>query len=361
VDLARTPKADSFGYVMALRDQRYNGLVDYLAGRVATSLRAVTTAGFGLAHSYHRLHARGLCYRDISYGNVFFDPRNGDVLICDNDNVGIDGRSESAILGTVRFMAPEVLRGQAAPSTRTDLHSLAVLLFYMLVKDHPLQGARELGYDSFDGPAFTDLFGSDPLFIFDPDDRSNEPVPGFHNNALTIWPLLPPLVQDLFVRAFTSGLHDPEHGRVAETEWKLAMVRLRDSIAYCGACGAQNFLDLYSAPSERPPEVSCWACGGHVAPPFRLRFKGDVVLLNHDTELYAHHVLDQRFEFEQPLARVEPHPEKAEIWGLRNLTDETWMATDAQGALHEVGPGRALRLGDGMRIRFPRAEAEILW
>ena len=27
-----------------------------------------------LSFSFLRLHARGLCYRDISFGNVFFDP-----------------------------------------------------------------------------------------------------------------------------------------------------------------------------------------------------------------------------------------------------------------------------------------------
>src|SRR5712691_9584783 len=35
------------------------------------------------------LHLRGMCYRDISKGNLMFDSRTGEVLICDNDNVGI--------------------------------------------------------------------------------------------------------------------------------------------------------------------------------------------------------------------------------------------------------------------------------
>ena len=97
-----------------------------------------------LSFSFLRLHARGLCYRDISFGNVFFDPSNGDVLICDNDNVGIDNGT-GRVLGTPYFMAPEVVSDttyRTLPNTDTDRHSLAVLLFYSLFLGHPLEGAR---------------------------------------------------------------------------------------------------------------------------------------------------------------------------------------------------------------------------
>ena len=36
---------------------------------------------------YRNLHIAGAKYQDISFGNLFFNPDNGDVLICDNDNV----------------------------------------------------------------------------------------------------------------------------------------------------------------------------------------------------------------------------------------------------------------------------------
>src|SRR3954452_6732203 len=141
-----------------------------------TSFRALATAGLELADSYLQLHARGLCYRDISFGNVFFDPESGDVLICDNDNVAVDGSATAGVLGTPRFMAPEVVRGEVLPSTQTDLYSLAVLLFYMLTVHHPLEGAREAAIRCLDLPAMTRLYGTEPLFIFDPRDASNRAV-----------------------------------------------------------------------------------------------------------------------------------------------------------------------------------------
>jgi serine/threonine protein kinase len=101
---------------MQLRPERYKGIVDLMKRRIEPTFRALATAGIELAHSFLALHAKGLCYRDISFGNVFFDPDTGDVLICDNDNVTVDGSATSGVLGTPRFMAPEVVRGEAMPS-----------------------------------------------------------------------------------------------------------------------------------------------------------------------------------------------------------------------------------------------------
>ncbi len=68
-------------------------------------------------------------------------------------------------------MAPEIVRGEAVPGTQTDLFSLAVLLFYMFVMHHPLEGKKELAIKCLDLPAMKKLYGTEPLFIFDPVDR----------------------------------------------------------------------------------------------------------------------------------------------------------------------------------------------
>ena len=46
-------------------------------------------------------------------------------------------------------MAPEIVRGEALPSTATDLYSLSVLLFYLLMVSHPLEGLRMARADVF--------------------------------------------------------------------------------------------------------------------------------------------------------------------------------------------------------------------
>ncbi len=361
MELTEAPDVAGFGYVMPLRAPHYKSIVDLMKRRAEPTFRALATAGLQLADSFLELHASGLCYRDISFGNVFFDPDSGEVLICDNDNVTVDGQGEAGVLGTPRFMAPEIVRGEALPSSNTDLFSLAVLLFYMLMVHHPLEGKRELEIKCLDLPAMNKLYGTDPLFVFDPNDDSNRPVPGVHDNAIVFWPLYPQFVRDLFTRSFTAGLVDPIDGRVRESEWRAAMVRLRDTIFYCPHCGMENFYDIEVLRASGGAPGACWSCGGALALPPRIRIDDEVIMLNYDTKLYPHHVDDARlYDFSKPVAEIVRHPRDPSIWGLRNVGDEKWTATTDDGQTYQdVAPGRSVTLGVGTRINFGQQEGEI--
>src|ERR1700722_1161802 len=133
-----------FGYLMRMRPPRFAGLSDHFRREVDVRHRELLAACIHLVEAYRTLHSQGIAYRDINQGNVFVDPRSGEVLVCDNDNAIVEGRV-AGITGTVDFMAPELIRGDsgAIPRTQTDLHSLAVLLFEMLITQHPLKGALE--------------------------------------------------------------------------------------------------------------------------------------------------------------------------------------------------------------------------
>jgi hypothetical protein len=83
-------------------------------------------------------------------------------------------------------------------------------------------------------------------------------------------------------------------------------------------------------------------------------------MLNHDTQLFAHHVDDQRlYDFSQPVAAVTQHPQDPSIWGLKNLSGEKWVTTTADGAIQDVGPGRSVRLAVGVKVNFGKTEGEI--
>jgi serine/threonine protein kinase len=366
MELARRPGTTGLGYIMPLRDPKFSSLADLISFRVQSSFKTLATTGFQLADSFLQLHSRGFCYRDISFGNVFFDPLEGGVLICDNDNVGVDGDSEARIKGTPKFMAPEVVRDDAAPSSQTDLFSLSVLLFYMFMRNHPLEGALEHEVKFCDEDFATklqDLYGVHPVFIFDPDDDSNRPVPGWHKNAIALWPLYPAFLREMFTRAFTSGLRDP-WSRVRESEWRAGMVRLRDLLTYCTNCGAENFFDPDVRHSDGAGPV-CWRCSVPMAAPPRIRLNGGatakVVVLNKDTHLYPHHLgAIGNYDFSSPLARVVEHPRRPGVYGLKNVSGHTWDVTASTGASVEVPLGSTLSLSAGTRINFGRVQGQIM-
>ncbi len=129
-----------------------------------------------------------------------------------------------SIKGTPGFMAPEVANNLVEPNAASDRFSLAVLLFFIFVIGHPLKGKRELTlpYDASDPDQSHRLCAKDPVFIFDPNNDSNRPQPGVHDNPLSFWPIYPGSLRKLFIRAFTAGLHDPD-ARVMENEWRKEM------------------------------------------------------------------------------------------------------------------------------------------
>jgi hypothetical protein len=204
------------------------------------------------------------------------------------------------------------------------------------------------------------LFGTAPLFFFDPADDSNGPVPGYQDTPIAFWRVYPRFLRTLFTRAFTSGLHDPAGGRVLEGEWRHAMVRLRDSIVYCRACASETFYDVEAIRDGGGPGP-CWACAAPLATPPRIRLGSAVVILNHDTQLFPHHVDKQRrYDFSRPVAAVTRHPTDPARWGLQNLMSDRWVTRLPDGRLREVDAGHSVALAVGTRIDFGRgAEGEI--
>ncbi len=355
MDLASSERVPGFGYVMPLREPRYKSIVDLMKRRIEPSFRSLTTAGREVSDSFLKLHSKGLSYCDISFGNVFFDPSNGAVLICDNDNVVVDGQAPvDGIAGTARFMAPEIVRGEATPSATSDLFSLAVLHFYMFMVHHPLEGKKEAAIKCLDLPAMTKLYGHEPVFIFDPIDVSNRPDTGFHDNALAYWPIYPKFFQQLFIDSFTVGLHSPQK-RVRESVWRAAMERLADLLLYCSHCGKENFHDPHA------PLSSCWDCKKQIIKPFAMNLGIDrLVMLNHDTQLFPHHTDEQQaHNFTTPVGAVQRHPTDSRVWGLRNLSTQIWSCTLADGSVVDVVPGRSITLAAGNVIHFGNTNGQI--
>lgn len=356
VDVVTSEETAGFGYVMPRLEPGFVSFAQLLGRAEQPSFRAMITIGRHLVEAFEALHASGLCYRDVSFGNLGVDPERGEVAIIDNDNVGIDG-GDVFVWGTLRFMAPEVVRHEAFPSSVTDLYSLAVFLFYLFVHGHPLEGLKTEATFSWassqresDGDLAIRYFGTEPLFVFDARDAANRPPPG---DPMRIWwPIYPRFFRQVFEQAFTAGLLDTTGtARVSEGVWRRALLRLGNCLAAC-SCRASVFHD----PDN--PGVPCWNCG-HLPPrPPLLELPGGSVVLAEGSVITAHHLLRDR-DHDTVVAAVEAHPGSPGRLVLRNVGTTAWtMRPDGEGA-KTVPPGRRLAVC-AMTIDFGSARGRIL-
>ena len=212
---------ESFGYLMELRPPEYKDFSLFLLAKARfSSISAVVNAALCITNGFRGLHNSGFSYQDLNDGNFFVNPKTGDVLICDNDNVAEYGDA-LGIAGKCRYMAPEVVVGKKKPDVHTDRFSLAVVLYLLLFLNHPLEGKKTMC------PCLTEelerkFYGTDPVFVWDSNDDTNRPVRGVHVNEIKFWPIYPKFVRDTFEEAFSQEAMvgaDTQH-RVTEKKWQ---------------------------------------------------------------------------------------------------------------------------------------------
>ena len=193
----------SFGYVMKLRPKGYREFGDFMLAKARfSSMAANINAAINICDAFQKLHIRGLSYQDMNDGNFFINPRNGDVLICDNDNVAPD-RTNLGIIGKAGYLAPEIVDKKSMPNRYSDYFSMAVILFILFYFNRPFEGKKVAECGCMTDELERELFGHRATFIMDPCDDSNRPVPGLHTNVIRRWGVFPKSLENLFIQAFS--------------------------------------------------------------------------------------------------------------------------------------------------------------
>jgi len=244
----------SFGYIMDLVPDGYYTLEKVLATTEHrfSSYKIAVEACLKILSAFRILHNRGYSYQDLNFGNFFVNPSTGDVLIGDNDNVA-PNNTPTGILGTPRFMAPEVVTGKHLPNTASDRFSLSVIIFFVLMLGHPLEGNRwTIGCLTDEHAEW--LYGKAPLFIFDPKDKGNAPDKQKQKGVIEMWSLIPDYLKQAFMHAFSQDLLFHPDRRMIEVEWMEILARLKNEIFFC-SCGNNVFL------RDNKSKSTCECCG----------------------------------------------------------------------------------------------------
>jgi serine/threonine protein kinase len=351
--IAYDSSKSGFGYVMPLIDTgRFVSLNQIIFGRVRQpNLKVLTRTSYLLALALDTIHAAGLAYCDINQGNLMLDPDSGDIVICDNDNVVVNN-ADVPVKGVWEFMAPEVALGLAHPNAETDKYSIAVMLYYLWMWEHPMEGKKTLNIYSWDIPAKKKLYAYEPVFVFDPADTSNnaEGIPDLGTSVQRWERMCPPLLKEMFTSVFTRGVKDSGY-RVQLIDWQRVFLELNANAVPCPHCGSVNVWDGKQNP------FTCFNCRREI--PLQLYLAADHGFGNESkipavpgAALRRHHLSIVKFDSssEEITGAVEAHPQDPRASILRNKTLRPWKYRTAEGAEYTVEPNQARALLPGSEL-----------
>ncbi len=332
----------SYGYIMELRPQQYHEFGEFLLNLARfRNYETMINAALNIVESFRILHSKGYSYQDVNEGGFFINPENGDVLICDNDNVAPFGIN-LGVKGMPRYMAPEVVINMNRPNTHSDRFSLAILLFRLFYIDHPLEGKYTIQFPLTDAIG-AQLYGINPIFVYDPDNDRNRPHPQAQPNVIKRWNLFPIDLQVAFTKAFTKGMKDINN-RITETEWEDILVRARGQLIKIG--GREQFINIY-AKQSLPEGVRI------------LKLPHYAIALSNDSKIYECQINQYSVDFSKEAGIVKQSLSNKTILGLGNLSETTWKVKYTGGQMMEVKPKGYAKLEQGAEIDFGSVKGTI--
>lgn len=192
-------------------------------------LRERIIIGYIIAKAFSELERNNFSYCDISGNNILINTeKNASIKLIDVDNIYIAGKGNAAILGTPRYIAPEVISRQKNPDVLSDNYSLAVILFELLRIGHPY-----ISDDILDGtPEMEDeaLAGKHPYV-------SKENSTNMLPEELVFTDKLSLLFRKCFVDGQKNRLRRP-----SAYEFEKALLEASNSLVKCPHCGAWHYL-----------------------------------------------------------------------------------------------------------------------
>jgi serine/threonine protein kinase len=346
-----------FGYIMGLRPQGYFDFTDIYNTKdkngnpiLFKSFRATVDSALGIVNAFGALHRKGFFYLDLNDGNFFINIETGDVLICDNDNVTADPKYN---LGKPGYIAPELVRGDkdVESNALTDAHSLAVVLFRLFMRHDPLMGKNYCSSVCISAEKEIELYGTKPVFIFDPANNSNRPVLNIHSNPIKLWPVYPKYIQDAFIRTFCDGMSDPAK-RLVEGEWSKLLLHLSDDILTC-PCG-QDMLW-----TDKSSSIVCPKCSKQFVKPCYIEINGYQINLFPGNKITNTHIYED-FSDNDIYGVIVANKHDSTKWGINNTSDDLWNVKKTNGETVAITKDKIISIIPGVEISLPGARLLVI-
>lgn len=332
-----------------------------------------------IARAVRRLHAAGLAHSDLSYKNVLIDPTTGRACLIDLDGLVVPGKFPPDVVGTPDFIAPECVMTahldrhdpqRKLPSIATDRHALAVLIYMYLLLRHPLRGDQV--HDLHDPQRDEELaMGARALFVEHETDSANRikldhvkpaELP-WRDTAKLPYTITGPYLSELFHRAFTTGLQQPQ-ARPSADDWETALVKTVDLLQPCANLHCEQKWFVF----DNKTRPTCPFCGTRCVGPlpvlnlYSSRTEGSFRPDNHRLMVYSNQSLfpwhidrdiapNERLTAQQK-SRVGYFVFYAEVWYLVNegMPDLLDVATRTA-----IPIGGKVQLTDGQQLLLSRA------
>ena len=191
-------------------------------------LRERIFIGYIIAKAFGTLERSNLSYCDISGNNILVKTgKSASIKMIDVDNIYVAGKGAATVLGTPRYIAPEVVSRQKTPDVLSDNYSLAVILFELLRVGHPY-----ISDDILDGTPEDEEDALAGKYDYVTDDNST--------NMLPTDIVLTDKLQELFKRCFVDGKKN-RMVRPSAWEFEYALLEASNKVIKCPSCGAWHY------------------------------------------------------------------------------------------------------------------------
>lgn len=210
--------------------------------------------GYVIAKAFGTLERSNLSYCDVSGNNILVKTgKTVSIKMIDVDNIYVAGKGTAAVLGTPRYIAPEVVSRQKNPDVLSDNYSLAVILFELLRVGHPY-----ISDDILDGTPEDEEAALAGKYDYVTDDNAT--------NMLPADIVLTDNLKKLFERCFVDGKKN-RLARPSAQEFEFALLEASNKVIKCPSCGAWH----YPRKTGRTYDGCPW-CDAPSKPKARLNF-----------------------------------------------------------------------------------------